>query len=81
MAIIGVLARVDVGRRQQTVDHLVGLPGVETFSVGEDERIGILIEQPTFARARQTLVEQVESAPGVLCAWPVFNHFEEESSP
>ena len=76
MVTLGVLARVHVPVRQQTLSELEQLDGVSSFSVEEPQRVGLLIERPTLELAHATLIDQVEKVPGVLGAWPVFSHFE-----
>ena len=76
MAMIGVLALVEIDRREWTVDSLCALNGVDVFSVEQEHQVGILIERQTIADAQQTLHEQVEETPGVLCAWPVYSHVD-----
>jgi len=81
MTVLGVLARVSTDDRQQAVDVLEQLPGVSTFSVGEEERVGILIESEDVDNAHRTLKESVARVPGVLGTWPVFSHFGDEPLP
>ena len=80
MVILGVLARVDVGERDQICSRLAQLPGVSTFSVGETLRVGILVERATIEDAHVVLSSEVEQIPGVLGVWPVFSHVEMPSS-
>ena len=48
------------------------------FSVGDEQRLGILIEGASLAEAQACLHDQVESTPGILAAWPVFAQDETE---
>lgn len=81
MAVLGVLARVDVPQRERIVDALASLDGVSTFSVDEEERIGILIETTSLDEAHATLTGEVDKVEGVLATWPVFAHAEADSDP
>ena len=81
MAVLGVLARVHVPQRRRIVDALESLHGVSTFSVEEEERIGILIEAASLEGAHATLTAEVEKVHGILGAWPVFAHAEPDSDP
>jgi len=53
---------------------------VSTFPVEEDERLGILVEASTVNRAHEVLTTEVDRVPGILGTWPVFSHFESDSS-
>jgi len=81
IAVLGVLARVDVRERRRILGALEELDGVSTFSVDEEERIGILIEAGSLDGARTTLSAEVEKVHGILGTWPVFAHAEPESDP
>jgi len=81
MAILGVLTRIESAGREQTVGRLDRIDGVSTFSVDEHERIGLLVEAPSLALARELLATQVERAEGVMGAWPVFADFQDEILP
>ncbi len=74
MALIGVLARVDVARRTEVSDELARLSGVSLFSVDEDERIGILVQRDSLDEVHAALKDEVERIPGVLGAWPVYTY-------
>ena len=81
MALIGVLARVDVARREQVSQDLARLRGVSVFSVDEDERIGILVQRNSLAESHAALKDEVEATPGILGAWPVFSYVGDEGEP
>ncbi|NQT15345.1 MAG: hypothetical protein HQ582_21495 [Planctomycetes bacterium] len=81
MAVLGVLARLHVPQRRRIVDALESLHGVSTFSVEEEERIGILIEASSLDGAHATLIAEVEKVHGILGAWPVFAHAEPDCDP
>lgn len=77
MALLGVLARVEVADRSQATRQLEQIDGVSTFSVDEQERIGILIEASSVNSAHELLTTEVNCVSGVLGTWPVFSHFED----
>jgi len=78
MAVVGVLARVELGQQQQLIQRLEQLEGVEPISIGEEERIGIIIEAESIEAAHRCLTDQVLGLPGLLYAWPVFLHAEDD---
>ena len=79
MAILGVLTRVHTPERERISQTLARIDGTSTFSVDEDERLGVLIERDTLEEARRVLSDEVENVAGVLGAWPVFSHFESDA--
>ena len=76
--VVGVLARVDQATRDATAEELESLSGVSTFDVGDEYKLGVLIESSTVDEAKGVFEQQIETTPGVLAAWPVFIHEEEE---
>ncbi len=78
MALLGVLARLDSLDRVQIVDRLRRIEGVSTFSVEDDNRVGILIERGSVAQAHQTLTVDVAGVDGILGTWPVFSDCDPE---
>ena len=44
----------------------------------EPEKIGLLIETGTLNEAHAILTQQIAKTSGVLGAWPVSAHFEDE---
>jgi len=80
MATLGILARVNVPDREAVLGAIDRLDGVSSFSVEEEERVGILIEATTTERAHAVLTEQVDLLPGILATWPVFSHFDSEEA-
>ena len=76
MVVLGVLARVDAPQHERVCGALGQLPGVSTFSVGETQRVGILVERETIEEAHAALSSEVGQVPGVMAAWPVFSHIE-----
>lgn len=78
MALLGVLARLDPVDRTQVVDRLALIEGVKTFSVEDDNRVGILIERASMEQAHQALTVDVAGVGGILGTWPVFSDCEPE---
>jgi hypothetical protein len=74
MALIGILARIERTQRARIVAHLGGLPGVSLFPVGEEGRIGILVERDTLTESHAALKNEIETVSGLLAAWPVFSY-------
>ena len=80
MAILGVLARLEIAERARTVAALERIEGVTPFSIGEAGRIGMVVEAGTLEEAHTRLLDQIQTTPGVLGTWPVFAHAESESA-
>jgi len=78
--LVGILARVDRETNPDLPQDLGRIDGVSTFEVGDDGKLGILLEADTTAAAHQTLREEIEQTAGALAAWPVYSHFGEEFS-
>jgi hypothetical protein len=76
--VLGVLARIDGRSREPIEANLRAYAGVSVFSVGDEQRLGILIEGESLAEAQACLHDQVELTPGILAAWPVFAQDESE---
>lgn len=78
--LVGILARVDRDSNPDLPQDLGQIQGVSTFEVGDDGKLGILLEAETTDAAHHTLREEIEQTAGVLAAWPVYSHFGEEFS-
>jgi len=78
MAVVGVLARIDTTARAGILAALALLPGISTFPVGDDLRVGILVERATLDDAHRAVMEELKAVPGLLAAWPVFAHADGE---
>ena len=81
MAIVGALARIDVRSAGDVLRALAGLEGVSPLDVDQPEKIGVLIEAETLDDAYETLRTRIEGTEGVLGAWPVYVHLEDEAEP
>ncbi|NOX53590.1 MAG: chaperone NapD [Planctomycetes bacterium] len=80
MAVIGVLARVEVAERDCVVASLGRIEGVTPFLIDEPGRIGLVVEADTLEAAHKRLVDEIDPTPGVLGTWPVFVHAENETA-
>ena len=74
--VVGVLTRVEPSLREKVIRLLGDLSSVSTFEVGDDLKLGALIETATLDEAKTVLEQQIETIPGVLAGWPVFIHQE-----
>ena len=74
MAVLGVLARVRASQYDAVYRRLSDVDGVTPFSVGEAQRVGILVEAESLSLSHHLLTEHIETMPGVLGVWPVFSH-------
>ncbi len=75
---VGVLARIEMGRRDEIYKYLSGIERVEPFDAGNEEQIGVLVEADSIDEAHRTITQEVAQTKGVLCAWPVYVHFGDE---
>ena len=80
MPVVGAWARIEADDHEQVRDSLDGLSGVETFDLGDREKVGITIEGDDLDTVHGILTAQVPAVPGVLCAWPVSVHLEDEAT-
>ena len=78
MVVIGALVRVEVASGDGVRRRLVAIPGVAPFSVDDPARMGLVIEAESLDRAYRLLHDEIPTISGVLGAWPVYIHFEEE---
>ncbi len=78
MVLLGVLARLDISQRDDVLRALDDHSGVSTFSVEEEERVGILIEDSSIYLAHRILTTHVNRLPGVLGTWPIFTDLGED---
>jgi nitrate reductase NapAB chaperone NapD len=78
MAVVGALLRMHLSERGRIIRELQHLPGVSTFSVEEQERIGLVLEGPSLEELHSVLTTEIAAMPGVLGVWPAFAHCESE---
>ena len=79
MVTIGVLVRVDQTQEPETEARLGVLEGVQLIPLEEPHTLGAVIQAEDLDEAHERLVTQVQTLPGVLCAWPL--HTELASTP
>ncbi len=77
LAVVGAYARIEPGCATAVRATVDALAGVETFDLGETNRIGILIEADGPSQAEHIL-GLVENSQGVWGVWPVSVELEEE---
>ena len=75
---VGVLARIEMDRRDEICKQLSDIKRVETFDAGSREQIGVLVEADSVDEAHQTITQKIAKTDGVLCAWPVYVNFDDE---
>jgi len=78
VATVGILARIDLDHRADVLHDLNELAGVETFEAGERGQLGILVEAASIDDAPARITNDIEAIPGVLCAWPVYVHLDDD---
>lgn len=76
--LVGILARVDEESNPALRTELEQMPGISTFEVGQEGKLGILLRAESTDQAHQRLRHEIEGANGILAAWPVYTHFGEE---
>ncbi|RMF75547.1 MAG: hypothetical protein D6744_13340 [Planctomycetota bacterium] len=74
MVTVGAFARIDAAHRAELTQSLARLEGVETFDLGDEGKLGLLIESNSLDAAHELLATRIEPRNGVLCVWPVFVH-------
>ncbi len=81
MTMVGAFARVEASHAEEIRATLDRLPGVETFDLGEPGKVGLILEAEGLDAVHRKLCGDVESVEGVLKAWPVSVHLDDEDSP
>ncbi|MCP3978875.1 MAG: hypothetical protein GY716_06030 [bacterium] len=79
MPVVGAWARVESEDFELARQSLSLLEGVETFDLDDPGKIGLLIEADDLDSAHAVLTRDVPAARGVLCAWPVSVHLDEDA--
>ncbi|GEM_PF-2570439 len=74
--VVGVLCRVFPPLMGEVCECIDSLPGMESFSLGERGRVGVLIEAGSFDQAHQRLQEELLQVEGVQAAWPISTQWE-----
>jgi nitrate reductase NapAB chaperone NapD len=80
MTVVGAFARIDGDDMEGVRHRLETLPGVSTFDLADPGKVGILIEAETVDQAHHCLTQDIRAVEGVLGAWPVYLHDEEEEA-
>ena len=78
MPVVGAWARVDLSDPDATRRGLAELEGVETFDLGDPGKVGLIIDADALDAAHAVLTREVPAVEGVLCAWPVSVHLDED---
>ncbi len=78
LAVVGAFARIEPGASVKVRQRLNQIPGVETFDLDDQDRVGILIETKDAAGAEEILEGPIKATPGVWGAWPVSVELEED---
>ena len=77
MPILGALSRIEAATMKQTSAALGQLDGVETFDLGDEHKLGILIEAPSLDAIHQILTSAIPHVEGVLGVWPIYVNNED----
>ena len=78
MPIVGAFARVETDDPNVVRRRLSDLEGIETFELDEPGKVGLIIEGDDLDEVHAILTRRVRSVTGVLGAWPVSVHLDEE---
>jgi len=80
MATVGVLARIDMDRASIVYEQLSHIDGVQIFDAGAPDsgQIGILVEAVSLDEAHDRITHEIQVVEGVLCAWPVYVHLDDD---
>lgn len=80
MVVVGALARIDAAQRGSLTVAVERLEGASAFSVGDPERLGVVVECPDLARAKDLLARRVARLEGVQEVWPVYFGTEQDEA-
>ena len=78
MPVVGAFARVETDPPDVVRQRLTELEGVETFELDDPGKIGLIIEGDDLDTVHAILTEGVRSVDGVLGAWPISVHLDDE---
>ncbi|HEB60941.1 MAG TPA: hypothetical protein ENJ06_03855 [Phycisphaeraceae bacterium] len=81
MATVGAFARVEMESAEEVEKRLDAIPGVETFSLEERGKVGLIIEADDLDAAHALLTGPVRHAEGVMGVWPSYVYVDDEDSP
>ena len=78
MPVVGAFARVELDDSKSVRQRLSDLEGIETFELDEPGKVGLIIEGDDLDAVHTILTQRVRSVAGVLGAWPVSVHLDDE---
>ena len=78
MPIVGAFARVEIDDSNLVRQRLSDLEGIETFELDEPGKVGLIIEGDDLDAVHAILTRDVRSVDGVLGAWPISVHLDDE---
>ena len=78
MPVVGAFARVETDDFEAVRRRLSDLEGIETFDLGQPGKVGLIIEGDDLDTVHAILTRSVRSVDGVLGAWPVSVHLDDE---
>ena len=78
MPVVGAFARVEIDDSDAVRHRLSSLEGIETFELDEPGKVGLIIEGDDLDSLHAILTRNVRSVEGVLGAWPVSVHLDDE---
>ena len=78
MPVVGAFARVETDPPDLVRRRLADLEGIETFELDEPGKVGLIIEGDDLDTVHAILTRDVRSVEGVLGAWPVSVHLDDE---
>ena len=76
IAVVGAYMRIKSGSAPDTLETLSQLPGVESFDVGCEDRVGVVIEAAN-AHGAEEILTDIADLDDVLGVWPVSIELEE----
>jgi len=78
MVVVGAFARIELDKVDSINESFDAMPGVSTFDLGDDKKMGILVESDDMDSAHRVLTRDLRAVEGVLGVWPVYVHDEAE---
>ena len=78
MPVVGAFARVEADDAVSIRRRLSDLDGIETFDLDQPGKVGLIIEGDDLDEVHAILTRDVRSVDGVLGAWPISVHLDDE---
>ena len=78
MPVVGAFARIEANDADEIRRKLSNLDGIETFDLGQTGKVGLIIEGGDLDTVHAILTRNVRSVDGVLGAWPISVHLDDE---